>query len=240
VSPTAGVARTCGRSNSGARRCAIRTSRSRTGWPRSSSLRRSMRWATLSGCRCDPSRVARTPSSPRVRESAELRRCGRRCAVRHGRRGGGFSAVKFHGSGHPDIDREVIRAVRSDIGPALGLMWDGSCAYSLEDATAVGRELAQQDALCFEAPMPDESGPALVFSRLESRCPSCRMAWSTGRRAISSRTPVMASGARSVSTSRARRRWHAHCNLFGSQRFSAFLPRYRATGFRSPDTPTCS
>jgi L-alanine-DL-glutamate epimerase-like enolase superfamily enzyme len=40
-------------------------------------------------------------------------------------------------------------------------MWDGSCAYSLEDATAVGRELAQQDALCFEAPMQDESGPAL-------------------------------------------------------------------------------
>src|SRR5262245_17301491 len=73
----------------------------------------------------------------------------------------GFRAVKFHGSGIAELDKETVALSRAKLGAGAILMWDGSCAYDLTDAIMVGRALERHDYLWFEAPMPDSARSAL-------------------------------------------------------------------------------
>jgi L-alanine-DL-glutamate epimerase-like enolase superfamily enzyme len=74
----------------------------------------------------------------------------------------GFRAVKFHASGLIERDLETIALARGTLGPAATLMWDGSCAYDLPLAVAVGRALERNAFTWFEAPMEDGFSSALL------------------------------------------------------------------------------
>lgn len=73
----------------------------------------------------------------------------------------GFRAVKFHASGSVEVDLETIASARRELGSAVGLMWDASCAYELYSAVLIGNALAEADFLWFEAPLADDSTESL-------------------------------------------------------------------------------
>ncbi|MDQ4082126.1 MAG: hypothetical protein M3123_04460 [Actinomycetota bacterium] len=75
--------------------------------------------------------------------------------------GSGFRAVKFHASGSVEADVETIVSARRELGSAIGLMWDASCAYELYSAVLIGNALAEADFLWFEAPLADDSTESL-------------------------------------------------------------------------------
>src|SRR5262249_38152380 len=68
----------------------------------------------------------------------------------------GFRRVKMRlGRGH-DLDRAVLRAVRSAMGPECDLMCDGSMRYRLDEARSLGAFLAEQRVFWFEEPFEPE------------------------------------------------------------------------------------
>ena len=81
----------------------------------------------------------------------------------------GFRAVKFHASGHVDVDLATIREARGRLPAAVGLIWDASCAYDLYSAGLVASALAEDGFLWFEAPVDDDAAGTL--SSLARRTP---------------------------------------------------------------------
>jgi L-alanine-DL-glutamate epimerase-like enolase superfamily enzyme len=73
----------------------------------------------------------------------------------------GFVAVKFHASGSVDADLETIERARRELDSSVRLMWDASCAYELHSAVVVGKALGRAGFLWFEAPLADDTTPAL-------------------------------------------------------------------------------
>ncbi len=74
----------------------------------------------------------------------------------------GYRAVKLHAWGRPGQDAELCRALRSEVGAEIELMYDASSMFSkLEDALRFGRELEQLDFLWYEEPVDHFSMQAL-------------------------------------------------------------------------------
>ncbi len=73
----------------------------------------------------------------------------------------GFRSVKLHASGVVDVDVETIAAARRRLGPSMRLIWDASRAYDVSDAQRVGHTLDEHGYLWFEAPLEEDSSPAL-------------------------------------------------------------------------------
>ena len=67
----------------------------------------------------------------------------------------GFPAYKAHPPGPWELDMEVHRALRNELGPNVVLMTDPVSEYSLEEAIRVGRELEELKYHWFEEPFRD-------------------------------------------------------------------------------------
>lgn len=67
----------------------------------------------------------------------------------------GILAYKAHPPGPVDVDREVHRRLREELGPDHVLMTDPVAEYTLDQAIRVGRELEQLDYQWFEEPFRD-------------------------------------------------------------------------------------
>jgi L-alanine-DL-glutamate epimerase-like enolase superfamily enzyme len=67
----------------------------------------------------------------------------------------GWQAYKIHPSRNPDIDIDIVRAVRDAIGNQMRLMLDPVSGYSYEDAVRVGLVLDELDFEWFEDPIGD-------------------------------------------------------------------------------------
>lgn len=67
----------------------------------------------------------------------------------------GYRAYKIHPPGKPDVDVDVCRAVRRQVGPDFTLMLDPGGAYGRDDALRVGRELERLGFAWYEEPLRD-------------------------------------------------------------------------------------
>jgi D-galactarolactone cycloisomerase len=65
----------------------------------------------------------------------------------------GFRAMKMKVGYGPDLDVQVVGAVREAIGNDTGLAVDANCAYDVGTAIALGRRLEQFDLLWWEEPI---------------------------------------------------------------------------------------
>ena len=83
-------------------------------------------------------------------------------ACAHDALAAGFRAVKFHAAGDVETDVATVRRARLELGDAVDLLWDGSCAYDLYGALQVGRALDEAGFVWFEAPLADDAGPVLA------------------------------------------------------------------------------
>ncbi|WP_127473219.1 enolase C-terminal domain-like protein [Microbacterium sulfonylureivorans] len=79
----------------------------------------------------------------------------------------GFPAIKLHAWGDARRDAELSLALREHVGPDVPLMYDGSAAFDLLDATYLGRALSEADYLWYEEPMKEFSVTA--YQRLAER-----------------------------------------------------------------------
>jgi D-galactarolactone cycloisomerase len=81
----------------------------------------------------------------------------------------GFKAMKMKVGYGPDIDVEIVRAVRKAIGPDIGLGADANCAYDAGSAVALGRQLEEFDLMWWEEPLwaDDLSGYARLKRSLK-------------------------------------------------------------------------
>lgn len=84
----------------------------------------------------------------------------------------GFQAIKLkigRGADRVGEDIECVQAVRTAIGPSVGLMVDANCGYRLADAVRVGRALEACGAAWFEEPLPpdDLDGYRLLRSKID-------------------------------------------------------------------------
>jgi D-galactarolactone cycloisomerase len=79
----------------------------------------------------------------------------------------GFRSMKMKIGYGPNIDRQIVAAVREAIGDT-GLSVDSNCAYDAGTALALGRQLEQYDLLWWEEPLPadDLAGYARLKSQL--------------------------------------------------------------------------
>ena len=69
----------------------------------------------------------------------------------------GFPAIKLHAWGDARADARLSEALREHVGPDVPLMYDGSAAFDLLDATYLGRALSEADYLWYEEPMKEFS-----------------------------------------------------------------------------------
>lgn len=65
----------------------------------------------------------------------------------------GYSAIKLHAWGNARRDAELSVALRAHVGDDIALMYDGSAAFDLADATYLGRALADAEYEWYEEPM---------------------------------------------------------------------------------------
>lgn len=65
----------------------------------------------------------------------------------------GFKAMKMKIGYGPDIDVEIVRAVRKAIGDKVGLGVDANCAYDDGTAVALGRQLEEFNLMWWEEPI---------------------------------------------------------------------------------------
>lgn len=65
----------------------------------------------------------------------------------------GFRTVKMKTGYSPDIDEEVVAAVREAIGPTIGLAIDSNCAYDAGTAIRLGARLEPLNLLWWEEPL---------------------------------------------------------------------------------------
>ena len=79
----------------------------------------------------------------------------------------GFPAIKLHAWGDAREDAELCLKLRERVGPDIPLMYDGSAAFDLLDATYLGHALAEADYLWYEEPMKEFSVHA--YARLAER-----------------------------------------------------------------------
>lgn len=103
-------------------------------------------WSMLGGARRVIPAYASTPVLEAVEDYEELLTdlCQR-----------GFGAAKVHVWCEPERDLELIRQLASRFEGRMRLMLDVEQRYSFDDAVIMGRELARQNAIWFEAPLPD-------------------------------------------------------------------------------------
>ncbi len=76
-------------------------------------------------------------------------------AARHVARG--FRRMKMRLARSPELDVELVRAVRHAIGPDCDFMVDGSMRYNLNEATRIGGLLGELKAFWFEEPFEPEN-----------------------------------------------------------------------------------
>lgn len=79
----------------------------------------------------------------------------------------GYPAIKLHAWGDARRDAELCLALRAHVGDDVPLMYDGSAAFDLIDATYVGRALSEAQYLWYEEPMLEFSITA--YKRLAER-----------------------------------------------------------------------
>ena len=77
----------------------------------------------------------------------------------------GFGAAKIHVWCEPERDLELIRYLAPRFEGRMRLMLDVEQRYNFDDAVIMGRELAHQGAIWFEAPLPDTDLEAYVELR---------------------------------------------------------------------------
>lgn len=65
----------------------------------------------------------------------------------------GYAAMKMKIGYGPDLDVEVVRAVREAIGGRVGLAVDSNCAYDAGTAVALGRRLEEFNLMWWEDPI---------------------------------------------------------------------------------------
>jgi len=90
----------------------------------------------------------------------------------------GFQAVKMKMGFGPDIDEEIVSAVRASIGDDVELAVDANCAYDPARAIESGRRMMAYDLLWYEEPIvpTDVDGYAMIKQAL----PTCRLAGAEG------------------------------------------------------------
>jgi L-alanine-DL-glutamate epimerase-like enolase superfamily enzyme len=69
----------------------------------------------------------------------------------------GYGAIKLHGWGDARRDAALAQTVRSHVGDAVDLMYDGSAGFDLPDAIYVGRSLGAAGFRWYEEPMREFS-----------------------------------------------------------------------------------
>ena len=69
----------------------------------------------------------------------------------------GYPAIKLHAWGDARRDAALCQAVRTHVGDAVPLMYDGSAGFDLPDAVYVGHALAEAGYLWYEEPMREFS-----------------------------------------------------------------------------------
>jgi len=66
----------------------------------------------------------------------------------------GFRAIKMKTGFSPEIDVEIVAAVRAAIGPGVSLGIDSNCAYDAGTAIRIGARLEPFDLMWWEEPLP--------------------------------------------------------------------------------------
>lgn len=69
----------------------------------------------------------------------------------------GYRAVKLHAWGDARRDAELAQSLRSHLGEAVDLMYDGSAGFDLAEAVYVGRALGEARYTWYEEPMREFS-----------------------------------------------------------------------------------
>lgn len=65
----------------------------------------------------------------------------------------GFSTLKMKIGYSPEVDVEIVQAVREAIGPEIALAVDANCAYTVGTAISLGRRLEPSNLLWWEEPL---------------------------------------------------------------------------------------
>jgi L-alanine-DL-glutamate epimerase-like enolase superfamily enzyme len=108
----------------------------------------------LLGGRCEP-RARAYSSLLRFERPAEVAQAVRAAVAE------GFSAVKLH-----QIDVDSVAAAREAAGPAVDIMLDTNCPWTVEDAIRIGRRLERYDLRWLEEPVwPPEDYAGLARVR---------------------------------------------------------------------------
>ncbi|MEX0727527.1 MAG: mandelate racemase/muconate lactonizing enzyme family protein [Planctomycetaceae bacterium] len=68
----------------------------------------------------------------------------------------GFRRMKMRLARSPELDVELVKAVRQAIGPDCDFMVDGSMRYNLEEAKRIGHPLGELNVFWFEEPFEPE------------------------------------------------------------------------------------
>jgi len=94
----------------------------------------------------------------------------------------GFRSMKMKIGYGPDVDVEVVRAVRQAIGNRIGLGVDANCAYDDGTAVMLGRQLEEFDLMWWEEPIPADDFTGYERLRQALRIPlasgeSCDLDW---------------------------------------------------------------
>ena len=69
----------------------------------------------------------------------------------------GYPAIKLHAWGDAHRDAALCQALRTHVGDAVPLMYDGSAGFDLPDAIYLGHALAEAGYLWYEEPMREFS-----------------------------------------------------------------------------------
>lgn len=65
----------------------------------------------------------------------------------------GYRVLKMKTGYSPELDCEIVRAVREAVGPGVGLAIDSNCAYDVSTAIRIGARLESLDLLWWEEPL---------------------------------------------------------------------------------------
>ena len=83
----------------------------------------------------------------------------------------GYPAIKLHAWGDARRDAKLGQALRRHVGDEVPLMYDGSAAFDLPDATYLGHALADAGYLWYEEPMREFSVTAYKWLAERVRIP---------------------------------------------------------------------
>jgi D-galactarolactone cycloisomerase len=65
----------------------------------------------------------------------------------------GYRVIKMKIGYGPEVDRKIVRAVRSALGESMGLAVDANCAYDAGTAAMLGKQLEEYNLLWWEEPI---------------------------------------------------------------------------------------